>query len=249
MAQWVHRSFGTDVKVFVDTAPVMEKPLAEQAGLGWQGKHTNLVSREHGSWLFLGEIYTALELPPDTPEPGPLRLMPPLPRRLPDRRVPGALPARCAPLHLLPDDRAQGSDPRRPPPPDRQPHLWLRRLPGRLPLEQVREANARSGVPAARRTDGAAAGRAGALDDAGFRQVFSGTPIKRIGRDRFVRNVLTALGNSGDPAQISVVERLTADDSELVRDAARVGIAAAAGSNSRVSASEAPRKARAICSA
>ena len=67
LAQWVHRSFGAEVKVFVDTAPVMEKPLAERAGLGWQGKHTNLVSREHGSWLFLGEVYTALELQHDEP--------------------------------------------------------------------------------------------------------------------------------------------------------------------------------------
>ena len=103
------------MKVFVDTAAVMEKPLAEQAGLGWQGKHTNLVSREFGSWLFLGAIFTTLELPPDAPRGGPLRQLPRLPRRLPDRGVPRALPARCAALHLLPHHRAQGADPARAP--------------------------------------------------------------------------------------------------------------------------------------
>ena len=97
---------GADVKVFVDTAPVMEKPLAEAAGLGWQGKHTNLVSREFGSWLFLGAIFTTAELAPDPPGGGSLRLVPGLPRRLPDERLPGALPARCAALHLLPHHRA-----------------------------------------------------------------------------------------------------------------------------------------------
>ena len=129
---------GCEVKVFVDTAPVMEKPLAEAAGLGWQGKHTNLVSREFGSWLFLGAIFTTRELAPDDAGERPLRLLPRLPRHLPDRRLPRALPARCAALHFLPDHRAQGADPARIPRGDRQPHLWLRRLPGGLPVEQVR---------------------------------------------------------------------------------------------------------------
>ena len=106
---------GGDVKVFVDTAAVMEKPLAASAGLGWQGKHTNLVSREHGSWLFLGAIFTTLELAPDARRDRPLRLLPGLPRRLPDQCVSRALPARCAALHLVPDHRAQGADPARAP--------------------------------------------------------------------------------------------------------------------------------------
>ncbi len=94
-----------DVKVFVDTAPVMEKPLAMAAGLGWQGKHTVLVSRNHGSWLFLGAIYTTAELPPMR-RARPLRLLPALPRHLPDRRFPRALSARCAPLRGLSHHRA-----------------------------------------------------------------------------------------------------------------------------------------------
>ena len=92
--------------MFVDTAPVMEKPLAEAAGLGWQGKHTNLVSRRDGSWLFLGAIYTNIELEPDVPHQAHCGSLPRLPRRLPDQRLPGALPDRCPALHLLSDDRA-----------------------------------------------------------------------------------------------------------------------------------------------
>ena len=131
---------GGDVKVFVDTAPVMEKPLAEAAGIGWQGKHSNLVSREFGSWLFLGCDFHHRRDRAGCGGGGLLRLLPRLPRRLSDGRLPGALPARCAALHFLPHHREQGSDPARIPRSDRQPHLWLRRLPCRLPVEQVRQA-------------------------------------------------------------------------------------------------------------
>ena len=159
---WIHRSFETELKVFVDTAPVMEKPLAMQAGIGWQGKHTNLVSRDWGSWLFLGEIYLAIDLPPDAPERDRCGSCRVLPRHLPDRGLPGALPARRPALHLLPDDRAQGPDPARAAAAARQPHLWLRRLPGGLPLEQVRRRRARGGAGAAAGAERPGAGVAAA---------------------------------------------------------------------------------------
>ena len=138
--------------MFVDTAPVMEKPLAAAAGLGWQGKHTNLVSREFGSWLFLGSIFTTLDLPPDAPEERPLRKLPRLSRRLPDRRARRALPDRRAAVHLLSDHRGQGPDPARFARKDRQSHLWLRRLPRRLPMEQVRARRARGEIAGPRRS-------------------------------------------------------------------------------------------------
>ena len=144
-------------------------------------------------------IFTDLELPPDAPEVGPLRSLPRLPRRLPDRRVPRALPARRAALHLLSDHRAQGPIPRefaR----DRQSHLWLRRLPRRLPVEQIRRAAGARRNCSARRSRRAAARRTRAPGRRGVPRAFAGGPIKRIGRARFLRNVLIAIGNSGDPA-------------------------------------------------
>ena len=149
----------SDVKVFVDTAPLMEKPLAEAAGLGWQGKHTNLVSRDYGSWLFLGAILTEVALPHGRARNRPLRHLPRLPRHLPDKRLSGALPARCPPLHLLSHHRAGRADPARIPPCHRQPHLWLRRLPGRLPVEQVRAGDPRGETQSPRRPCRSASGR------------------------------------------------------------------------------------------
>ena len=185
--------------MFVDTAAVMEKPLAAAAGLGWQGKHTNLVSRQFGSWLFLGAIFTTLELPPDRARARSLRQLPGLPRYLPDRGISGALPARCAALHLVSHDRAQGTDPARAARRHRQSHLRLRRLSGRLPVEQVRAGNPRRETRAARRAQRA---RACAMRCGSTMRhsegLFAKTPVKRTGRDRFVRNVLIAIGNSGD---------------------------------------------------
>ena len=159
LGRWLVAETGAEIKVFVDTAPVMEKPLAQAAGLGWQGKHTNLVSRELGSWFFLGAIFTTLELPRDARGRRPLRLVPGLPRRLPDAGVSRALPARCAALHQLSDDRARRAGRRGAAAAHGQPDLRLRRLPRGLPVEQVRRRGAGGRLPGA---GGARRARAGA---------------------------------------------------------------------------------------
>ncbi|TPI28102.1 tRNA epoxyqueuosine(34) reductase QueG [Mesorhizobium sp. B3-2-1] len=211
---------GGDVKVFVDTAPVMEKPLAEAAGLGWQGKHTNLVSREHGSWLFLGTIFTTAELAPDRAEidhcgscRACLDACPtdafPAPYRLDARR--------CI-SYLTIENKGP------------IPHEFREAIGNRIygcddclaacPWNKF--ASAASEAKLAARDDLREPALADllALDDAGFRAFFSGSPIKRIGRDRFVRNVLIAAGNSGEAALAGIVRDLLGDASPLVRGAA-----------------------------
>jgi len=208
------------VKVFVDTAPVMEKPLAERAGLGWQGKHTNLVSRAHGSWLFLGEIYTTLELPQSVPRAGScgsctacLAACPtdafPAPYRLDARRCISYLTIEHAgpiphEFRVAMGNRIYGCD-------DCLAVCPWNRLAG-----TAREAKLRA------RDDLRAPSLAAlaALDDAGFRALFAGSPIKRIGRDRFVRNVLIAIGNSNDPALAATARGLCGDPDPVVAEAA-----------------------------
>jgi epoxyqueuosine reductase len=220
LARWLVATAGGDVKVFVDTAAVMEKPLAEQAGLGWQGKHTNLVSREFGSWLFLGAIFTTLDLPPDeavADHCGSCRacldVCPtaafPAPYRLDARRCisyltiehKGAIPRE---LRALMGNRIYGCDD------------CLAVCPWNKFAQAGREAklSARDALRAPRLADLAA------LDDAAFRALFAKTAVKRTGRDRFVRNVLIAIGNSGDPALAGDAERRIGDASPLVRGAA-----------------------------
>ena len=169
------------------------------AGIGWQGKHTNLLSRELGNWFFLGAIFTDAGAAAGRAGGGSLRVVPGLPRRLPDRGVAGAVPARCAAVHQLPDDRAR--------------RAGGRRSCGRCSAtgstaattawRPARGTSSRRGRGRRRYGRGRSWRRRGwrtlaALDDAGFRALFSGSPIKRIGRNRFVRNVLYAIGNSGD---------------------------------------------------
>ncbi|MPZ36851.1 MAG: tRNA epoxyqueuosine(34) reductase QueG [Rhizobiales bacterium] len=209
-----------DVKVFVDTAAVMEKPLAEQAGLGWQGKHTNLVSREFGSWLFLGAIFTTLDLPADAPETDHcgscracLDVCPtaafPAPYRLDARRCisyltiehKGPIPRALRPLM---GNRIYGCDD------------CLAVCPWNKYAQTGREA--KLAARAALRTPGLA--ELARLDDAGFRALFTKSPVKRTGRDRFIRNVLIAIGNSGDASLAADAERLLDDVSPLVRGAA-----------------------------
>ncbi len=138
LARWLVAAAPCEVKVFVDTAAVMEKPLAQAAHLGWQGKHTNLVSRQFGSWLFLGAIFTTLELPRDDAESDHCGSCQACLDICPTAAFSVRLQARRAALHFLPHHREQGTDPARISPSDRQPDLWLRRLSRGLPLEQVR---------------------------------------------------------------------------------------------------------------
>lgn len=221
LAQWLVACTRAEVKVFVDTAPVMEKPLGQSAGLGWQGKHTNLVSRRFGSWLFLGEIYTAAEIPPDPPGQDRcgtcarcLTACPtdafPAPYRLDARRCVSYLTIEHAgpvaeELRPLLGNRIYGCDD------------CLAVCPWNRFAQKTRESAffPRIELTAPRLAELAQ------LTDADFRQVFSASPIKRIGRDRFVRNVLYALGNAGAPECAPVVAALLDDDAEVVRDAAQ----------------------------
>jgi len=224
LGRWLHQRFGGELKVFVDTAPVMEKPLAAAAGIGWQGKHTNLLSREHGNWLFLGIIYTSLDLEPDAPADAGLHC--------------GSCNACIAACptgaitgpHRI-DARACIS------------YLTIEHH-GPIP-EQYREAignriygcdDCLAVCPWNRFAESAAANRAFLpraelaaprlgdllqLDDASFRAMFSGSPIKRIGRNRFVRNCLIAAGNSRDAALAKQVRVLLDDPDPVVAEAAR----------------------------
>ena len=217
LARFVAGSFGAEVKLFVDTAPVMEKPLAARAGLGWQGKHTNLVSRRHGSWLFLGELFTTLDLVPDEGEDDHcgscrrcLDICPtdafPAPYRLDARRCISYLTIEHK-GHIPPEfreamgNRIYGCDD------------CLAVCPWN---KFARGTEEYAFLPRAELTAPRLADLA-ALDDRDFRTVFSGSPIKRIGRDRFVRNVLIAIGNCGDAEVWPAARRLLGDPSPLVR--------------------------------
>ncbi|MDE0058753.1 MAG: tRNA epoxyqueuosine(34) reductase QueG [Defluviicoccus sp.] len=217
VARWMHEALGCEVKLFVDTAPVMEKPLAQKGGIGWQGKHTNLVSREFGSWLFLGEILTTLALAPDPPETDRCGTC----RRCLDICPTGAFPApyrldatRCISYltiehkgHIAQEFRAAIGN----------------RIYGCDDCLAVCPWNKfarRAGEPLLFPLAALAAPRLAelaALDDAAFRALFSGSAVKRLGRDRFLRNVMIAIGNSGEPGLAATAEAALADASPLVR--------------------------------
>jgi epoxyqueuosine reductase len=220
LARWLVATSGGEVKVFVDTAAVMEKPLAQAAGLGWQGKHTNLVSREFGSWLFLGAIFTTLDLPGDEPEADHcgscqacLEICPtaafPAPYKLDARRCisyltienKGPIPHE---FRKAIGNRIYGCDD------------CLAVCPWNKFAQEGREAKlaARDELRAPSLADLAE------LDAAAFRARFAKSPVKRIGRDRFIRNVLIAIGNSNDGGLAATAKRRLDDDSPLVRGAA-----------------------------
>ena len=219
-----------DVKVFVDTAAVMEKPLAASAGLGWQGKHTNLVSRDYGSWLFLGAIFTTLELPPD------LDAKDLDAKDLPDadhcgtcRNCLDVCPTAAFPAPYRLDARRCISyltiEHKGPIPREFRP-LMGNRIYGCddclavCPWNKFAQAGREAKLAARAELQAPALADLSRLDDANFRALFSKSPVKRIGRDRFVRNVLIAIGNSDDAALASEAERLMSDQSPLVRGAA-----------------------------
>ncbi|MWV26495.1 tRNA epoxyqueuosine(34) reductase QueG [Aurantiacibacter rhizosphaerae] len=223
LARWlVEQRPDTQLKVFVDTAPVMEKPLGEQAGVGWQGKHTNLVSRDHGSWLFLGAIYTTLELAADAPHDD---------RCGSCRACQDACPTNAFPEPYRLDARrciSYLTIEHKGPIPEEFREAIGTRIYGCddclavCPWNKFAQTAARHAKFAPR--DDLVAPRLRellALDDAAFRAKFSGSPIKRVGRDRFVRNCLIAAGNSGDAALVPQVKALAEDPDPVVAEAAR----------------------------
>ncbi|WP_294137104.1 tRNA epoxyqueuosine(34) reductase QueG [Sphingobium sp.] len=221
LARWLVEQQPGALKVFVDTAPVMEKPLAQGAGLGWQGKHSNLVSRQHGSWLFLGAIYTEIALQPDPPE---------IDHCGSCTACQTACPTDAFPSPYVVDARRCIS------------YLTIEHK-GRIPHE-LREGignriygcdDCLAVCPWNKFADAAAANKAFigraelaapaiadllALDDAAFREIFSGSPIKRIGRNRMVRNAAIAAGNSGDARLLGRLQTLMGDDDPVVAEAA-----------------------------
>jgi epoxyqueuosine reductase len=225
MGRWLADEAGCQLKVFVDTAPVMEKPLSEAAGIGWQGKHTNLLNREHGSWLFLGVIYTTLDLEPDVPAAFHCGSCTRCIEACPTAAItgPGQLDARRCISYLTIEHAGP------------IPHEFRVAIGNRIygcddclavcPWNRFASA-AQSNKAFAARPELVAPSLSDllALDDAGFRELFSGSPIKRIGVNRMIRNCLIAAGNSGDPSLRPMVERHLPSDDPVVADAAKWAI-------------------------
>ncbi len=232
LGRWLGEAFGCELKVFVDTAPLMEKPLAERAGLGWQGKHTNLVSREHGSWLFLGSILTTLELNPDAPAAATCGTCTACLAACPTDAFPGPFQIdarRC--LSYLTIEHAG-------PWPTEFREAMGNRIYGcddclaACPWNKFAATARESAFHAREALRAPALADLAALDDAAFRALFSKSPVKRIGRDRFVRNVLYAIGNSGDASLLPAAERLRGDPDPVVADAAAWAAARLSGQRS-----------------
>jgi epoxyqueuosine reductase len=220
LARWLLTQAPGDVKVFVDTAAVMEKPLAHSAGLGWQGKHTNLVSREFGSWLFLGAIFTTIDLPPDEAEADHCGSCRSCLDACPTAAFPAPyrLDARRCISYLTIEHKGP------------IPHEFRAPMGNRIygcddclavcPWNKFAQAGRDQKLAARDALNELHLADLARLDDAQFRALFAKTAVKRTGRVRFVRNVLIAIGNSGDIALADEAERLLNDDAPLVRGAA-----------------------------
>jgi len=220
LARWLIATAGGDVKVFVDTAAVMEKPLAQAAGLGWQGKHTNLVSRELGSWLFLGAIFTTLELPRDDAEQDHCGSCQACLDICPTAAFPAPyqLDARRCISYLTIENKGP------------IPHEFRRAMGNRIygcddclaacPWNKFAQEGREIRLAAREELRAPSLAELSRLGDAQFRALFTKSPVKRIGRDRFLRNVLIAIGNSGDASLVIEAQRLLSDDSALMRGAA-----------------------------
>jgi epoxyqueuosine reductase len=220
LARWLVEETGCELKVFVDTAPLLEKPLAAAAGLGWQGKHTNLVSRDFGSWLFLGAVMTTIDIPPDTRERDHCGSCTACLSACPTDAFPRpyALDARRCISYLTIEHK--GPIPRE----------FRAAMGNRIygcddclavcPWNKFAETGRNMKLAAREHLKRPALAELALLDDPAFRALFTRSPVKRIGRDRFVRNVLIAIGNSGDPALAPVAADLLADPAPVVRGAA-----------------------------
>ena len=217
LGQFIAQEFAAEVKVFVDTAPVMEKPLAQTAGIGWQGKHTNLVSRLYGSWLFLGSVFTTLELSPDESEIDHCGQCTRCLESCPTNAFTGPyeIDARRCISYLTIEHK------------DHIPREFREPMGNRIygcddclavcPWNKFASRAQEARLHARAELVQPKLAELAKLDDANFREIFRGSPIKRIGRDRFVRNVLIAIGNSGDSSLIEAAEGLLTDPSPLVR--------------------------------
>jgi epoxyqueuosine reductase len=220
LARWLVATTSCEVKVFVDTAAVMEKPLAQAAGLGWQGKHTNLVSRQLGSWLFLGAIFTTLDLPQDQADADHCGSCQACLDICPTSAFPAPykLDARRCISYLTIENKGP------------IPEEFRKAIGNRIygcddclavcPWNKFAQAGRETKLAARDELRAPELAELARLDDAAFRARFTKSPVKRIGRDRFIRNVLIAIGNSNDRALAAEAERLLADKSPLVRGAA-----------------------------
>ncbi len=221
LASDLARRFEAEVKVFVDTAPLMEKPLAQRAGIGWQGKHTNLVSRDFGSWLFLGAILTTLEIAPDPPSEDHCGACRACLDICPTNAFPAPyqLDARACLSYLTIEHDG--------PIPERYRAAMGNRIYGCddclavCPWNKFARTAREAGLHAREALRAPALADLAALDDAAFRALFTASPIKRIGRNRFVRNVLYAIGNSKNPSLAGAAAARLNDADETVREAAR----------------------------